>query len=247
MEQKIKEIVATFIRVPAEQIGPGTPIDRSAVNSSILLHRMYARLAEEGLVVENYAAVKVFSDLSQPAANRERGQDNQGAETSFSAISYTGATTPASVGIDIEEIAALPRTTDFRKEEFYRMNFTPAEIAYCILQPDPYSSFAGLFAVKEAIVKADESKRNSNFNTLEIQHSPEGKPLYPHYGVSISHAGGMAVAVVARVHGMSEATASPAVPVLQTGPFVRQKTSSSWIAWLALLISVLALLIVLLH
>jgi len=240
MEQKIKEIVATFIRVPAEQIGPATPIDRSAVNSSILLHRMYARLAEEGLVVENYAAVRVFGDLSRPA-------DNRGAEVSFSAISYTGATTPASVGIDIEEIAALPRATDFRKEEFYRMNFTPAEIAYCILQPDPYSSFAGIFAVKEAIVKADESKQSSNFNTLEIQHSPEGKPLFPHYGVSISHAGGMAVAVVARVHGMPEATASPAVPVLQTGPFVRQKTSSSWIAWLALLISVLALLIVLLH
>ena len=105
--------------------------------------------------------------------------------------------TLAGIGIDIEEIAALPQTTDFRKEEFYKMNFTPGEMAYCILQPDPYSSFAGLFAAKEAMVKADGANRNKTFNTLEIDHSPEGKPLHPDYSLSISHAGGMALAVAA--------------------------------------------------
>ncbi|HEV3326120.1 MAG TPA: hypothetical protein VG052_10965, partial [Puia sp.] len=70
MEEKIKGIVSVFIKLPAEQIGAGTPIDRSALQSSILLHRMYARLAEEGFRVENYANIKVFGDLLQQRGNR---------------------------------------------------------------------------------------------------------------------------------------------------------------------------------
>jgi hypothetical protein len=65
MEEKIKEIVSGFIRVPVAQIGEATPIGRVAVQSSILLHRMYAKLGEEGVVVENYTAITVFGDLMQ--------------------------------------------------------------------------------------------------------------------------------------------------------------------------------------
>jgi hypothetical protein len=40
----------------------------------------------------------------------------------------------SSVGIDIENIASLPKTNDFRTEGFYIDNFGEKEIAYCILQ-----------------------------------------------------------------------------------------------------------------
>src|ERR1700729_1182664 len=63
MEEKIKEIVSGFIRVPAGPIGGGTPIGRGGLQSSIHLRRMYARLGEEGVVVENYTAIRVFGDL----------------------------------------------------------------------------------------------------------------------------------------------------------------------------------------
>src|ERR1700753_2196666 len=123
MEQKIKEIVSTFIRVPAEQIGASTPIDRSAVQSSILLHRMYARLADEGLTVENYVAVKVFGDLfgASSAAVRTGTGNPEGPVAAVSPAAdwsgiHNGTSLPAGIGIDIEEIAALPRTADFRKE-----------------------------------------------------------------------------------------------------------------------------------
>jgi phosphopantetheine--protein transferase-like protein len=249
MEQKIREIVASFIKVPADQIGSGTPIDRSAVQSSILLHRMYARLAEEGLVVENYAAVKVFGDLSPSSGVRT--DNGISAPVGFAADNYTGnytgGTRLAGIGIDIEEIATLPRTTDFRKEEFYKMNFTGREIAYCICQPDPYASFAGLFAAKEAIIKADGSNRNKAFNMLEIDHSPEGKPLHPDYGISISHAGGMALAVAAPAGQPTTASISLTAPSLQDSQADKKTSSGSWISWLALLLSVTALLIVLLH
>jgi phosphopantetheinyl transferase (holo-ACP synthase) len=245
MEEKIKEIVSVFIKVPAGQIGSGTPVDRSVLQSSILVHRMYARLAEEGIVIENYAGIKVFGDLLQGAIGA-----SPAASTPSTAPPLQRAATDADplsgIGIDIEEIAALPRTTDFRKEAFYTQNFTAAEIAYCILQPDPYSSLTGLFAVKEAIVKADGQYRVP-FNMIGISHSAEGKPIYPGFGLSISHAGGMAVAVAVR--SGAGPLQQPASPVFAPSPMPagRKPGSSAWITWMALLLAVAALLVALKH
>jgi phosphopantetheine--protein transferase-like protein len=264
MEATIKEIVSVFIKIPAEQIGPSTPIGRTAVKSSILLHRMYAKLSEQGVRVENYAEVLVFGDLLRSAApspsNGNGLSESMSAGTGSSAENgHVAATGPAvtynepvnmpvpadlpgtGIGLDIEEIAALPKTHDFRKESFYTQNFTAGEIAYCILQADPYASFAGLFAVKEAIVKAEGRYRTRPFNTIEIGHSPEGRPVHAGFQLSISHAGNMAVAV--------------ASPVTQTGPYLREEasvpmpragkpSSVSPLVWIALLMSLIALILV---
>jgi phosphopantetheine--protein transferase-like protein len=227
MEEKIKEIVSAFTKVPVGDIGPATPVDRQAVKSSILLHRMYARLAEEGIVVENHSAIKTFSDLVGKGGNI----NTSGIETS--------GTTPAGagLGIDIEDLSALPRTHDFRKDEFYTMNFTSAEIAYCVLQPDPYASFAGLFCAKEAIVKADGRHRPGLFNTIGITHDPEGRPSYPGFHLSISHAGGVAAA--AAIPSKTEQV--QVVPVQQ--PSAGQNKGAVWVSWLALLLSILAIIL----
>jgi len=277
MEEKIKGIVSVFIKVPADQIVAGTPIDRSALQSSILLHRMYARLAEEGVVVRNYVNIKLFGDLFREQPDTPipgtSMPTTQTSTTSMALTSVPGAPAPGtpSIGVDIEEIAALPRAADFRKEQFYTMNFTAAEIAYCILQPDPYSSLAGLFAAKEALIKADGQLRSRAFNTLEINHSAEGAPVFPGFALSISHAGGMAVAVATRTAawtaGVSGGTAgtggwttggSAGVSGWTTGGpggsgAPAHKTagstagSTSWIAWMALLLAIAALLVALKH
>jgi phosphopantetheine--protein transferase-like protein len=255
MEEKIREIIATFIKLPAEQIGPATPIDRSAVRSSIMLHRMYARLAEEGLVIKNYTGIRVFGDLMRAPTADPDGPDRSQPVPSGSQPVPSGSQhvpsrsqpvpsqigppdSPLTLGIDIEAIASLPRVDDFRTEEFYKMNFTPGEIAYCILQSDPYASFAGLFAAKEALIKSTGSIRETPFNQIEIGHSPIGKPEYPGFTISISHTDGMAVAVAAR----AAETGSPA----QT-PTIPKAAAASWPSWLALLLSLIALLVVLLH
>jgi phosphopantetheinyl transferase (holo-ACP synthase) len=254
MEEKIREIVAVFIKVPAEQIGPGTPIGRPALQSSILLHRMYAKLAEAGLVIDNYNNINVFADLwtGQPAGTPKN--DHLPAfqpSPASSAVPVAGESTGTrGVGIDIEEVSAMPEAADFRSVEFYRMNFAPAEIAYCILQADPYSSFTGLFAAKEALVKADALLKGRLFNNIVIDHTPEGKPLYPGFSLSISHAGGLAVAVA--VHEWAAGNGQwvqgghqPAAAGGQPAPPSTSNRTSGWIAWLALLLSVLALVRVL--
>jgi phosphopantetheinyl transferase (holo-ACP synthase) len=249
MEEKIKEIIALFIKVPADQIGPRTPIGRSALQSSILMHRMYARLAETGLLVDNYNDINVYADLWPRQGSGSPGERPPVAPQPLgAAFPVTTAGEVAGIhgiGVDIEEVAAMPQVSDFRSAEFYQLNFAAGEIAYCILQTDPYSSFTGLFAAKEAIVKADAFFRGRPFNTLKIDHTPEGKPLFPGFGLSISHAGGLAVAVAIRetaaVTGQSVQgsflTAEDGMPMLQN----RRTRSFPWIAWLALLLSIFAL------
>ncbi len=276
MEEKIKEIVSVFIRVPTGNIGPSTPVDRSAVQNSILLHRMYARLAEEGFAFENYSTIKVFGELLKPFTSF-RADSPEATTTAASAgpravasslsshsgsivpwetaprtdllSTYSGPRAPqgdqAIVGIDMEAVANLPRVSDFRTAEFYRMNFSPEETAYCILQVDPYASFAGLFAAKEAIVKADEQYRTRPFHTLAIGHSDQGKPLYPGFSLSISHANEMAVAVAVKNGG---AMFQPPAPAASLSPKPGKKAGSTTaITWLALLLALAALLVTLLR
>jgi phosphopantetheine--protein transferase-like protein len=197
MEEKIKEIVSVYTKIHFEEIGSSTIIDRSAVNSSIMLHRMYAKLAEQGFLVQDYWDVKNFGSLLQ----RINGKSNNAGETPVTvhepAQPYLGINEPNArgIGIDIEEIDSMPEVNDFREEVFYKMNFSASEIAYCILQPSPYASFAGLFAAKEALVKADSSYKNKAFNTIVIEHTETGKPSHHNFNLSIAHTKTTAVAV----------------------------------------------------
>lgn len=246
MEEKIKEIIASFTKIPIEQINSSTVIDRSAVNSSIMLHRMYARLAEQGVVLENYADIKNVGNLLQ----RINGNGisnvaviNKYADFQKNTAYSNNNAAQNSVGIDIEEIDSMPVVNDFREDEFYKMNFSAQEISYCLLQQNPYASFAGLFAAKEAIIKADNKYRSNIFNTIIIDHLPEGKPLHNEFHLSISHTNQFAIAVAVQLnqHSFNQ----PSMNVISKESNKNQ--SSLLIILLSLLLSVIAIIIALKH
>ena len=250
MQEKIKEILSVFLKIPEEQINGTTVIDRSAVNSSILLHRMYAKLAAEGVVVQDYQQLRTFGELLKrlggdtdyaailPAASAANQVNEQG-------ISWLPGIEKdnTGIGIDIEMVSAMPVTGDFREDAFYTMNFSVTEIAYCILQPNPYASFAGLFAAKEAIVKADNTFKKTAFKHIPVQHLSNGKPFHAGFTISVSHTDEMAVAVAVPirhiVHVGNETVASaPAKVVSNTSPAI-------WLLVLtSLLLSVIALFLI---
>lgn len=193
MEDQVKNIISHYIKIPVDQISSQTPIDRSTVASSIILHRMYAQLANEGFVVKDYTEVKNFGQLIASITGTPAPVI---AETSAIALqSPVENIGTLSVGIDMEKIASMPVVKDFREDAFYKMNFSAAEIAWCILQNNSYASFAGLFAAKEAIIKADNNYKSKNFNTIEIDHLPGGKPVHDGFQMSITHTNDIAVAV----------------------------------------------------
>lgn len=195
-DEKIKNIISGYIKIPADDINAQTMIDRSAVANSILLHRMYASLQKEGIMIDNYLDIKTYGSLLERfTGKRDPGVTVISELVAFNYDDTSAANTSATVGIDIQDLASMPLANDFREDEFYTMNFSSSEIAYCVLQPNPLASFAGLFAAKEAIVKANNTYQNKLFNTIIIEHLPGGKPVHTNLQLSISHSSTTAVGI----------------------------------------------------
>jgi phosphopantetheine--protein transferase-like protein len=191
MSEVLKQTISLFLQSPSEQIHEGTVIDRTALGSSVIVHRMYAKIAEAGFAVQDYHNIISYGDL----LNKLNG-GLPGAGITMPAqapLSSNGSGTR--VGIDIEHVSSMPKTNDFREDEFYAHNFSAAEISHCILQHDPYASFAGLFAAKEAIFKAGGFTASVPYSQVEIGHKENGQPFFGELALSISHTDQTAVAV----------------------------------------------------
>lgn len=94
------------------------------------------------------------------------------------------------LGIDIQCISELPQANDYWSDEFYIELFTEKEIAYSLSKENPKQTFAGLYAVKEAIFK---SNNNENVKSIKLSFEND-KPAYRNYLISISHSSDYAVA-----------------------------------------------------
>jgi phosphopantetheine--protein transferase-like protein len=192
--EKAKTIVAGFMNCAPDLITDNTILDRESLRSSIMVHRLYAALKSEGMVVDDYSNIKTFGDL-KTTINPEGP-----IHISVPRIPFIADDTTFAIGIDIEQINNLPDATDFREDVFYSQNFSPREIGWCILKTNPKESFAGLFAAKEALVKADPTLRSQQFSLIEIDHDTQGKPIFGGFAISISHADPFAVAVAAKTN-----------------------------------------------
>lgn len=108
---------------------------------------------------------------------------------------------PLGLGIDLQALANLPESTDYRGDSFYNRNFTEAELAYCIEQSDPRQSLCGIWAAKEAVVKAGaaQSSPAGEYRGIEIGRDASGAPTFPGCLVSITHEAGLAAAVCVRL------------------------------------------------
>jgi phosphopantetheine--protein transferase-like protein len=186
-EDKIKTIVSNFLKCNPEEIEYNTLIDRSTIQSSVLLHRMFADLERNNFRFENRNNIKKFGDFFDvnevpTPSSLERVEQKE------------------NIGIDIVNIGRMPVVEDYRLDPFYNQNFTDYEISYSIRQTNPLQSFAGRFAVKEAIVKADNRFKDKNFNDFEITNDNSGKPHFENFNISISYSDDKAVAVALKNH-----------------------------------------------
>jgi phosphopantetheinyl transferase (holo-ACP synthase) len=95
------------------------------------------------------------------------------------------------VGIDIQFINDLPIVKDPWEDQFYKDNFKKSEIAHCLKKKNIFQSFAGIFAVKEAIFKIDSTE----IKDIIVKFTKDGKPFTDKYSISISHDHDYAVGV----------------------------------------------------
>ncbi|HUB64109.1 MAG TPA: 4'-phosphopantetheinyl transferase superfamily protein [Methylocella sp.] len=108
------------------------------------------------------------------------------------------------LGLEIENIEALPDTVDYARHEFYLANFAASEIAYCGKQAEPKTAFQGLLAAKRAVLKSRSMNNPADgLRTVEISFDSEGRPAYPGCLLSISQTGTIAAAICLRLDGLS--------------------------------------------
>lgn len=113
-----------------------------------------------------------------------------------------------SVGIDLAEISRIKEAINRYGDRFLGRIFTPWEIQYCLSKLNPASSFAGRFAVKEAVFKAIGTgfAQGVKWTSVEVVNDRRGQPtvrlgrgILNHIGqkkivISLSHTKEYAVA-----------------------------------------------------
>jgi phosphopantetheine--protein transferase-like protein len=182
-----KKIIAHFLKVEVGEIKDSTVMNHTVVPSSLLLHRMYAVLADNGYVLEDPSTVITYSDFLNAVSNNTIEQNFKGFDTQVISNEFGDKSFFLSSGIDIQEISLIKNIKDKTSDPFFKENFSKEEIEYCMSKPDPSQSFAGLFSVKEAIIKADHSFKKVKFNKINIIHDSSDKPTFEGFSISISH------------------------------------------------------------
>jgi hypothetical protein len=123
------------------------------------------------------------------------------------------------LGLEIENIAALPDAEDYALHDFYRAHFTPSEIAFCIGQPAVKAAFQSLLAAKRAIIKSGAASASPDgLRSVAIGFEGEGRPTYPGCLLSTSDTGTIAAAVCLRLGGFDWPAAQAARPQMITFP-----------------------------
>ena len=197
--QQAKIIIAHFIKKGVDEINNTTVMDYTVVSSSLMLHRMYAALADKGYVVNDPTSIINYGDFLRSVQSFDNiDQKHIGEQiTTRSVIENENALI---VGIDMENVSLFEEVDDYTTNQFYKDNFSSEEIQYCIGKASPVQSFAGLFSIKEAIVKADNSFKKIKFNKIKITHTTNNRPLFGDFSLSISHSKKYVIAIACKIH-----------------------------------------------
>jgi phosphopantetheinyl transferase (holo-ACP synthase) len=164
------------------------------------------------------------------------------ANGSLPASAGAGLQASKGLGLEIENIAALPDAEDYALHEFYRANFTPSEIAYCIKQPAVKTAFQGLLAAKRAIIKSGvASDTPDGPRSVEIGFDGDGRPTYPGCLLSISDTGSIAAAVCFWLGGLDWPAPPPASAAEAARPQIRTFPVKTRILAFLVLLSLLLL------
>ena len=106
------------------------------------------------------------------------------------------------IGIDIIEVDRFRKKKFQKNKNFYNKILYKSEIDYCLRFKDPYTHFAGKFALKESVIKSIPDK--TSFLDIQTSHSKYGptirllgkKAKKYSFLCSVSHEKKFAIAVV---------------------------------------------------
>ena len=205
------QIVSELMEIDSARITSDLPLAGRGMQGSLARTRLDAAIRKRiGIRCPAVYAAKSFGELEAAIFSDSAPPELPVVVTSsrVDAGKPDMSSTMISCGIDIENVEDLPAAKDYREDEFYKLSFTPTEIAYCLLQENPRMHFAARWCAKEALKKCDAGYLHSEMSAIELVTSDGGAPYLAllrdgvvtrlPVGVSISHTSDTAVAVVVR-------------------------------------------------
>jgi phosphopantetheine--protein transferase-like protein len=237
---------------------------RSSLGQATLDAKIRRRL---GIKIENLHTLRTFGELEAAVAGNQPGvavsplQVSVPPPTEVSQPAPQASSRPLAdnavadsglaCGIDIESIAALPEAKDYWEEPFYKANFAPAEIAYCVSQSNPRMHFAARWCAKEAFKKCLPAYVQWEMKSIEVIRGEAGRPYLrviaedgtniPPVALSLTHTEDWGLAIV-----VSEAERTPLHRPRPTD-FAKNSHVGIALGLAALVCSVLALILALIH
>jgi phosphopantetheine--protein transferase-like protein len=191
-DKQMQKTVEFLSRLLGERVDPDWPVRMNSLQRAAFS----SWIRKEGLPINASLIGK-----SEPSTLLDLFDNDDGAKlqvtTKFAQLTPPADFAPvAGIGIDIEDIANLPQADDYREHTFFKDNFTATELSYCLMRPDVRASLCGMWAAKEALIKAGLTlPQPHRLDAIEITHDEVGRPTYPGWQLSISHTATTAVAL----------------------------------------------------
>jgi holo-[acyl-carrier protein] synthase len=91
------------------------------------------------------------------------------------------------VGVDIIDIRRIERLIHRHQDRFTKRIFSDREIAFCTGRSRTAASFAKMFSLKEATVKAISDFSGVRWHDMEITHDSFGKPVVSLFGNALKN------------------------------------------------------------
>jgi phosphopantetheinyl transferase (holo-ACP synthase) len=213
---QVRELVATMLRVPPEQVVDETSL--AFLHTSLDDARLKLGLKRLGLPLLTATRPATFGQLQaalgatadavvKQATNSSPSSSGTNRENVLNAGVVSGpAASGVQVGVDVQDIESLPVADDYWVHEFYVGMFDKTEIAYAVTQPEPRIHLTGCWCAKEALRKCDAAFQRLDFRLTVVAHESSGRPYLvrrspagsvrlPH-ALSLSHTREVATAVV---------------------------------------------------
>src|SRR5262245_52327489 len=186
---RLRSAVAEFFEIDEGAVGPAFSLQgrrgqgsiaRAALDS--MLRRRVGLTSRAVYCARTYGELEaeLVPDQARVAAPADGGRRRLETEAAPPAVDRPAAGA-VRCGIDIELIDHLPRADDCWEDPFYRDHFTPAEIAYCLLQETPALHFTARWCAKEALKKCDGVFLATALKHVEIVVDDAGAPFLVHH------------------------------------------------------------------
>jgi phosphopantetheine--protein transferase-like protein len=146
---------------------------------------------------------------------------------------FETTSTKIKTGIDIQSIKEFfPEVIDDLKSDRSLLNiFTMSEMSYAESKEEPLTHLTGMFALKEAIMKASNTMLK-DLSEIEIMHNTSGAPKFDGFSLSLSYSGdlvaAMAVSVAKKGHG-TEDIEEIKIRLLKLESFLKLEPEEAWV------------------